>query len=696
MTNDVLFEIGLEEVPARFIDDAETQLINKTKKWLKENRISYQEITSYSTPRRLAVLILDVKETQATVEEEVKGPSLNIAKDDEENWTKAAIGFTKGQGKTVGDLYTKEVNGTPYVFIKNHIKGKDTVEILPSFKEVIESLHFDHNMRWGNKSIRYIRPIRWLVALYGDQVIPFEIADVHTSNTTYGHRFLGGQISLTDPRSYETTLQEQSVIVEPNKREQLILEGIKQLEEKENVHIPIDDDLLNEVRNLVELPTVFLGSYDEQYLKLPKEVLITSMKEHQRYFPVTEDGGALLPYFVGVRNGDEHALETVIKGNEKVLHARLSDAKFFFEEDQKQTIDVYQEKLTKVVYQEKLGTVYDKVERVKSMTKTIAESLHLDEHTINQAVRVAEICKFDLVTNMVNEFTELQGVMGEKYALIFGEDQEVAEAIKEHYLPKHAEDRLPTSFIASIVSVADKLDTIVGCIAVGLLPSGSQDPYGLRRQANGILRILKQNEWDLTVQHLLDIAIECYTFSSVEMKDEHEFTLDLNKFLHDRALFLLKGLDIEHDVAQAVLNKGIGVLSYTVDKASLLSEKRNDDAFKPVQEALVRVLNLAEKADESVIHPDLFATSSEKDLYNALQTATERFERADKNRQAEQAFVAIESLANPIHLFFEHNMVMDDDAKIRTNRLALLKNIAELISRYADLAVIEWKQHFDH
>src|SRR5699024_5015685 len=250
-----------------------------------------------------------------------------------------------------------------------------------------------------------------------------------------------------------------------------------------------------------------------------------------------------------------------------------------------------------VVYQEKIGTLAEKVNKVTAIAKEIGQLLEVDFTTAEKIGRAAEISKFDLMTDMVNEFTELQGVMGEKYALILGEDQEVAEAIKEHYLPKHAEDRLPTSFIASIVSVADKLDTIVGCIAVGLLPSGSQDPYGLRRQANGILRILKQNEWDLSVQHLLDIAIECYTFSSVEMKDEHEFTLDLNKFLHDRALFLLKGLDIEHDVAQAVLNKGIGVLSYTVDKASLLSEKRNDDAFKPVQEALVRVLNLAEKAD---------------------------------------------------------------------------------------------------
>ncbi|HEX6593239.1 MAG TPA: glycine--tRNA ligase subunit beta [Bacillota bacterium] len=695
-TNDVLFEIGLEEVPARFIDDAEAQLAKKTQQWFHDARISYQSITSFSTPRRLAVLVTNVEEMQETIEEEVKGPSLKIAKDDNGNWTKAAIGFTSGQGQTVDDIYTKEIKGTPYVFVKKHIEGKKTIDLLPSFKEVIENLHFDNNMRWGSDAIRYVRPIRWLVALYGAEVIPFEIAHVQTSNRTRGHRFLGENIVLTEPRAYEKKLAEQYVIVHPKKREQLILEGIRKLEADKNIHIPIDNNLLNEVRNLVEYPTVFLGSFAEQYLELPKEVLVTSMREHQRYFPVEGGDHVLLPYFAGVRNGDDFALETVVKGNEKVLHARLSDAKFFFEEDQKQTIDSYQEKLTKVVFQEKLGTIHDKVQRVKSITETIAKWLQLNDKMTDQVSRAAEICKFDLVTNMVNEFTELQGVMGEKYALICGEDEEIAQAIKEHYLPKHADDDLPQSIFGSIVSIADKLDTIVGCISVGLMPSGSQDPYGLRRQAIGILRILKQRKWDISVDHLLTSAIELYQSSTVDMIDEKEIRADLNEFFTDRALYLLKKLNIEHDVAQAVLKNGIGIVPYTLDKAEILSEKRQDKTFKPVQEALVRVLNLAQKASETDVDPALFATPSEEQLYEALLSATDDYEIAHNSRQAEQALKAIETLTNPIHQFFEHNMVMADDHNIRTNRLSLLKHIADLIGDYADLSTIEWKQHFDH
>ncbi|SDQ49163.1 glycyl-tRNA synthetase beta chain [Virgibacillus subterraneus] len=694
MAKDVLFEIGLEELPARFIDKAESQLISKTKDWLDELRISYDSITSFSTPRRLAVLIKDVAETQTSLEEEVKGPAVKIAKDDEGSWTKAAIGFTKGQGKTVEDIYTKEIKGTKYIFVKNQVIGKDTYELLPTFKGIIESIQFPKNMRWAEQSLRYARPIRWIAALYEDQVIPFEIADVTTSNFTFGHRFLGSKIILKSPTDYQFDLKDNYVISDPNEREHLITEGIIQIEKEYGFQIPIDNGLLNEVRNLVEYPTVFIGSYEESFLKLPSDVLIISMKEHQRYFPVKSKNGELLPYFVGVRNGDDKALNTVIKGNEKVLHARLSDAQFFFEEDQKHSIDYYLEKLERVVFQEKLGTISDKVSRVVRITDQLAQQLNLSEETKEKAVRAAEICKFDLPTNMVNEFTELQGIIGQTYALNFGEAKEVAKAVADHYLPVHADDRLPENIEGAIVSVADKLDTIVGCISVGLTPTGSQDPYGLRRQSVGILKILKENKWNITVESLLDLTQNLFRDQAIEQNDINKVRNELEQFFGLRATYILKEVKAEQDVIQSVLHQEIGIIAYTLAKASILSRKRNDHDFKSVQQALVRVINLSKKTNQNTINPDLFETPSEKELYQVYLAVKDSYINSNSNQQAEDALLQLGKLAEPIHNFFEHNMVMADDDQIRNNRLSLLNLIATLTFDFADLSAIEWKQQF--
>lgn len=694
MAKDVLIEIGLEELPARFIDQAEQQLADNTQSWFKEMRISFESIASYSTPRRLAVLIREVADTQTTIEEEAKGPAEKIAKDDAGNWTKAAIGFTKGQGKTVDDIYTKEVNGISYIFVKKHIEGKQTAELLPALREIVLSLQFGKNMRWGSESLRYARPIRWLVALYGEQVIPFEIANVRTGNITYGHRFLGGKIELEHPLEYEEKLYHSYVVANGKKREQMILAGLRDLEKDKGVHIPVDESLLQEVRNLVEYPTVFFGTFDEAFLELPQEVLITSMKEHQRYFPVKSQKGVLLQHFVGVRNGDHYKLETVVKGNEKVLRARLSDAQFFFEEDQKQSIDFYLNKLKTVVFQEKLGTYSDKVSRIVLITEQIAAMLQLDKETTNKAIRAAEICKFDLMTNMVNEFTELQGLMGAKYAQRFGEENLVAQAIGEQYLPSHADGELPKTLIGSIVSIADKLDTITGCMYVGLKPTGSQDPYGLRRQAIGVLRILTKQEWDISVEELFHIPVTLYQSQAIRDGINEHYADDLADFLKQRAKFVLKEQSIEPDVMEAVTVKELGNMTYMVRKAEILSQKRNDPTFKPVQEALVRVLNLAKKADESEINTERFATPSEEKLFAMYKNVLEEYNRATKNRNAQQALQLLSKLAEPIHDFFDNNMVMAEDMSLRKNRLALINNIAQMIYLFADLSTIEWKQHF--
>ncbi|WP_068674323.1 glycine--tRNA ligase subunit beta [Oceanobacillus sp. Castelsardo] len=693
MAKNALFEIGLEELPARFVDDAEKQLLDKTTKWLTELRISFDNIKTYSTPRRLAVLISNMGEIQESVEEEVKGPSESIAKDADGNWTKAAIGFTKGQGKTVDDIYLKEIKGTSYIYVKKHIKGQKTFDLLPEFKKIIESIQFGKNMRWSTQTMRYARPIRWLVALFGEEVVRFEVATVETGNQTFGHRFLGNEITIQEAQQYESLLRKEYVIVDSNEREQMIVEQIKNLEEKENVIIPVDKDLLNEVRNLVEYPTVFLGSFEEEYLQLPSEVLITSMKEHQRYFPVMSNKQELLAKFIGVRNGDDYSISTVVKGNEKVLRARLSDAEFFYEEDQKHSIDFYLEKLQRVVFQVKLGTYTDKVNRVISITKEICKELQLDDVTMNKAIRAAEISKFDLMTNMVDEFTELQGIIGEKYAIIFGEDEEIAKAVREHYLPKQANGDLPETQIGSIVSIADKLDTIVGCISIGLIPTGSQDPYGLRRQAAGILRILSGNKWNISLEFLLEIAKSIYRNTEIEIDNKEEVTKALKEFFQQRASYLLKESNIESDIIQAVTNNGIGVYVFTEEKARVLSERRNDPDFKSIEEALVRVLNLADKTENMNIDAKWFETESENALYETYQNIAADYSQALEDFDAEEALLHLSNLSKPIHDFFDNNMVMADDENVRNNRLALVNNIANMIKKYAELTLIEWKQH---
>lgn len=692
MAKNVLLEVGLEELPARYVDDAEKQLKEKTAAWLQELRVAYSSITSYSTPRRLAIIIHDIAEMQATIEEEVRGPALNIAKDDEGEWTKAAIGFAKGQGKTVDDLVEKEVKGKHYVFVTKRIEGQPVKDILPGFKAIIESISFGKNMRWGSETLRFARPIRWLVALYGGEVIPFEIAGVKTGNITYGHRFIGSETAIYNELEYQETLKNNFVIVDPKEREEMILRGIKEIENNKGCQIIVEKDLLDEVRNLVEFPTVFIGSFEEEFLQLPDEVLIISMKEHQRYFPVTDREDQLLPFFIGVRNGDEHALEQVIRGNEKVLRARLADAEFFYEEDQKNSIDFYMEKISRVVFQEKLGTLAEKVERVKYIAEKIADKLQLESAKKALVLRATEISKFDLTTNMVNEFPELQGVMGQIYALNFGEKKEVAAAIHEQYLPKQAHGKLPESEIGAVLGIAEKIDTIVGIISVGLMPTGSQDPYGLRRQAAGVMRILEDKDWNITLEDLLQIAKELY--DSLEIAVVSDLGEKIHDFFQLRASFLMKETGIEQDIIQSVLVHEIGNFKYTIAKAKLLSRKRQEQAFKEKEEALVRILNLAGKAEKANIQTELFETASEKELYEQFTQSQKAFYQFDEMHQADKAFEQLELLAAPIHRFFDNNMVMAEDEAIRNNRLSLVLEISNLIKAYADLSLIEWKQSF--
>ncbi|WP_058307419.1 glycine--tRNA ligase subunit beta [Gracilibacillus massiliensis] len=691
-TTNVLFEVGLEEMPARFMNDTEKQLKTKTIEWLKEIRLNYQKLSTFITPRRFAVLIEGLDEKQEDQEEEAKGPSVKIAKDQDGNWTKAAIGFSKGQGKTVDDIYLKEIKGTEYVFVNKFLEGKTQEELLPQFKDIIFSLNFPKNMRWANQNLRFIRPIKWLVALRDQTVIPFDITGVSTSNISYGHRFLGEKFVIANPTDYQSLLEEQYVIADTKKREKMIVDGIHTIEQEKGWTIPVDEDLLEEVTHLVEYPTVFSGSFSDEFLHIPKEVLITSMKEHQRYFPVQSQDEDLLPYFIGVRNGTADYIETVSRGNEKVLRARLQDAQFFFEEDQKQSIESNLKHLDRMVFQENLGTIADKVKRVVEIATIIGKELNLSNPEQKQIRRAASISKFDLVTNMVTEFTELQGTMGRKYATIFGEDEVVAQAIEEHYMPRNAHDQLPQSTIGSVVSIADKIDTIVGCFSVGLIPSGSQDPYALRRQAQGILQINQHNQLNINVMDLIQQVFALFEQNNIPTSEKSNVLQQLESFFKQRAAYIMKEANIEADIIDALLVNPLSDFSYILEKGKVLKSKRSTIDFKDKQEAYVRVLSLASKAEGDVmVDVSLFVKEAENNLYNSYLDVKEAYNEALANKDA-LAIDLLSPLVKPIHLFFDHIMVMDKDTKIRDNRLALLQMIANDVKRYADLTKVQWKQ----
>ncbi|MBM7543208.1 glycine--tRNA ligase subunit beta [Amphibacillus cookii] len=693
-TSNVLFEIGLEEMPARFIAPTETQLLQKTKDWLVKNRLGYQELNIYATPRRLAVQIIALANKQPDIEDEAKGPAKNIALDESGNWTKAAQGFVKGQGVTVEDIYFKPIKGIDYVHVKKFIKGTSADQILPTFKDVLLSLSFPKNMRWSNRSLKYIRPIKWLVGMNDQSVINFEIEGVRSGKTSYGHRFLAGKFEITNPLDYQKDLEAQYVIASSERRKAEIIDQINRLANQHQWIVDKNEALLEEVTQLVEYPTVFFGKYSEDYLIVPEEALITSMKEHQRYFPVRGENGNLLPYFIGVRNGNDQYLDTVAKGNEKVLNARLADALFFYKEDQKQSIEANNQKLTRMVFQEQLGTIADKVNRVTKIATAIAKQLAFSEKDLAYTERAATICKFDLVTNMVNEFTNLQGIMGEKYARLAGEEEFVAKAINEHYMPRHAKDILPETSIGAVISIADKLDTIIGCISVGLIPTGSQDPYALRRQAMGVIQILQSKNWKLDIESIIRIVIEVYEQSPVDMDDQSVIEAQLMEFIEARMIYLAKEKQISQDMIKAVTHKGIGVIANAFEKAMLLEKKRVDPSFKPTQEALVRVINLAKKAKGTTIDQSLFENQSEHDLFSAFQRTKTDYQVKMLDRVYSEALTLLAVLTPAINAFFEETMVMVENEALKANRLGLLNAIAELVYQFADFSLVEWKQQF--
>ncbi len=695
MAKDLLLEIGLEEVPARFVRGAMEQLKEKTIKWLSDARIGYGRAEAYATPRRIAVLIRDVEEKQADSSEEAKGPSRKIALDADGNWSKAALGFARSQGVDPEELYFKELAGVEYVYANKSSVGVETAGLLPDgLSSLIVSMSFPKNMRWGSHELRFIRPIRWMVALFGQDVIPFELAGVSTDRTTRGHRFLGSDhgTAIEEAGQYLDKLRAEHVIADTEERQALIVSGIEELMKEKGWTIAVKEDLLEEVLFLVEYPNVLYGAFEESFLQIPQEVLITSMREHQRYFPVLDQEGRLLPFFVTVRNGDRRSIELVAKGNEKVLRARLSDAKFFYEEDHKLTIGQALSKLETIVYHEELGTVADKVRRIKAAAQAIAGRLPIGDGEAKQISRAAEICKFDLVSQMVYEFPELQGIMGEDYARRLGEPEPVAKAVNEHYQPRFSGDRVPSELTGAVVSLADKIDTIVGCFSIGIVPTGSQDPYALRRQAAGIVSIMLAYDLGFGLEELFDMALEVHEQRGMKRPAE-QVRKDLHDFFGLRVKNWLSEQHIRYDVVEAVMAAGISDLTLVSRRAAAVQAHAAGESkaeFKLTVEAFNRVGNLAAKSAGGAADPSLFSEEAEKELYEAWQQRRAAALEAMNGKDVESALRILSELRPAINGYFEHVMVMAQDEKIRDNRLALLAGIASDISLIADFSKLVW------
>ncbi len=680
MAKDFLLEIGLEEMPAHVVTSSMDQLAEKIEKFLNEQALSYEKLSAFSTPRRLGIQIENLAEKQQDVEEEVKGPAKKIALDSDGNWSKAALGFVKGQGATTADITFKEIKGTEYVYVKKFIPGKRANEVLTGLKEVVRSLTFPISMHWASYDFKYIRPVHWMVALLDEEVIPFDILDIQTGRETRGHRFLGSPVILKRAAEYQKKMAEQFVITDPQARKNSIRSQAKETAKKNHYQIMIDEDLLEEVNNLVEYPTLFVGEFNKKYLSIPDEVLVTSMKDHQRYFEVRSLSGELLPFFASVRNGDAVYLENVVKGNQKVLTARLEDAEFFYQEDQKISIDTYVEKLKKVTFHEKIGTMYEKMMRVSFISEMLGKKVGLTEQESIDLKRASQIYKFDLVTGMVGEFPELQGIMGEKYALIQGENDAVAQAIREHYLPISSEGKLPVSDIGSVLAVADKLDSVFCFFAVGMIPSGSNDPYALRRQTYGVIRIIEQKGWAFP---LADIQVKVDAVINDNQK-KYGIALESGQqevlnFVNGRLKQYLTSKSVRHDIIDAVVNSEEQDLTALFDSAEVLKNHLNDNDFKETIEAITRVMNLAKKGKELQIidrgiDPDLFENEAETKLYQEVEKIEDHF----FEHSTEENFTALKELRPYIEAYFEATMVMTEDEAVRNNRVNQLRKITKM------------------
>lgn len=683
MAEDVLFEIGAEEIPAGAMPGILAQLKSLTETKLAEHHLKYDAIRTMGTPRRIALMVDGAADMSDELSERHKGPSASIAYEADGNPTKAAIGFARGKGIDVADLVVED----GYIYAETKTVGVKAMDIFTQIlPELIHGLSFPKSMHWGNLDDKFIRPVRWMLALLGTAVIPVEFAGVRSSNFSRGHRFLGERgVLVQHPADYIKNLEDNFVIVDQDKRRDMITKQLHDLAASKNATIVWDDDLLEEVLYLVEYPTALCGSFDESYLALPDAAVITPMKDHQRYFPLVDKDGKLLPMFLTVRNGDSHSLDVVAAGNERVLRARLDDAKFFFNEDRKKALADRSEGLKKIVFQEGLGNLADKTERLLALGEEFGEACGLDEAEMVELERATVLAKTDLTTGMVTEFTELQGVIGKEYALLDGESTEVAEAIFEQYLPRFAGDILPKTPAGKVLSIIDKVDNIVATFSRGLIPTGSQDPYALRRQTIGVLNILSSSALNVSLEL---VWRQDLTLLGVPEAKHDEIVGQLTNFFALRLKNIYLDREVPHNVIELVLSNPTVTVAQADGLVKAIMAHRIDENVELVQ-AYTRMFNLVKSETYQAVDEMLLSDEAEKALFKEAILAYENSQTALENKDYDKVVAIPETLVPAINKFFEDVMVMVDDAAVKANRLQLVRLAYESMAVIGDVSTLK-------
>ena len=689
----VILEIGTEEIPAQYMENALKDLNQSAQKYLEEARINYKEIKVYGTPRRLILYIFQMKEKQEDISQKIKGPAYSIAYNKDSKPQKPALKFAQSQGVNVEDLMVEDTEKGKYLFALKFEEGQLTIGILSQmFPKLIKSLPFPKSMRWEEKSLRFIRPIRWILALYGKETIKFDLEGLNSENITYGHRLLAPEkIKISSTQEYFSKIEKKYVIIDPQIRENIIKTDVKKIIKEIHGENIINEKQLKEIVYLVEYPNAILGNYDKKYLELPKDVLIIVMEKHQKYFPVFKNKGELLPLFIVIINNSKKYASKIKEGNENVLRARLEDAKFFYQEDQKNSLEKRVDKLKNVIFRENLGNLFDKTKRLELLCDYIADCLQVEQKVKLDLFRSAHLCKADLVTEMVKEFPELQGTMGKEYAILSNERKEVAEAIFEHYLPRFSGDRLSRTKSGIILGIADKIDNIVGCFLIGLTPTGSQDPYGLRRHSRGEIAIVLENNLKISLKDIIQKSLSLYKASvASELKiDENEIVSQILLFFKQRIknIFLEDG--IPYDIIDAVLAiENSGDVVDIKHRIKSIEEFYNLPVFGKILISSSRVLNLSKNSEEAEINKFLLKEKAELNLFHHYEDIYPRIKKLICNNEYKEALNLLGDLCEPVDEFFDQVLVMDKDNDIRINRVALIKKIGILFNQVADLSRI--------
>lgn len=680
---DLLLEIGVEEIPSAYMPAAVQSIKELAAQKLGEARLLYEEINSYGTPRRLVLFIRGLTERQDDAVIENRGPKKGIAFDKEGQPSKAALGFARAQGLQFSDLLIREVEGVEYLFAVKKETGQETLDLLPGILlSVINTIPFPKSMRWAYYSTRFARPIRWLLAIFGDQSVPLAVENVTSARITWGHRFLSsGPIEVNSIASYFNMLEKNYVILDQDKRRELIWQQVQKVAADQKGKAMENKELLEEINYLVEYPTAFFGSFSPSYLEVPPEVLTTSMIEHQRYFPVFDSQGKLLPGFIGVRNGTDFSLDKVRSGNERVIKARLEDALFFWKEDTKKSLDDMAAGFKDVLFHERLGSLQDKVNRLKKLAVFLGRVAGLSDG--GRLERAAALCKADLLSSMVYEFPELQGVMGRYYALVGGEDHEVSQAILEHYLPRYAGGELPDTPTGMVLSLTEKFDNLVGCFAIGIKPTGSQDPYALRRQALGIVNIVLERSLDLDINECCLAAYD--NFEGIKTDNSREDTArEVLDFILQRLRGVLLERGCSYDVIDAVLQLAPRDLKDVYQRVECLQAFKQDSLFEDFMVVFNRSNNLSRKWEQDQVEQSCLQDPSEIALYQAIQKVEKELRPVLQRRSYNEALNLLASLRPFIDNFFGAVMVMVEDEQLKAARLGILRKTTILCKLVAD------------